>query len=342
MPVGRYNDDGEKVGTPRKYGGKPDPLGAPVIWNCPACGGQNEGRRPEQGCGLCGSGDPTLGKAGTVEVRTEGPTGRQAAPPHTVLPAAMRSGGKPAPRSSLEQSQPAEKVYRLLEYVIRPGQNADEVLRRSLVGTLRFPWGTLTGTVVDGIDGRQEDLLSLARRMPGVWLGNQEAMQMKQDKKFTYSPIPSGTYLRNAEIPLGDKSEVRVPPTSPPPDTGPAFTTADQDLALGILQLGDRGYVGGLKLCYTLALALQSIAEELAANQEPEKFLTYDEALALANALMQQIPEDWQPEAEGDAAPPPPAPEVEQADRQRARAAVSRIQDASKPSPVFREPPKEK
>ena len=28
-------------------------------WNCPACGKKNEGRRPEQGCGHCGAGDPT-------------------------------------------------------------------------------------------------------------------------------------------------------------------------------------------------------------------------------------------------------------------------------------------
>ena len=84
------------------------------------------------------------------------------------------------------------------------------------------------------------------------------------------------------------------------PQTGPAFTGEDAEMARGIA----RAY--GLKFAHTLALALSQIAPELEANMEPEKFITSEECLRLASALMQLIPADWA----GDAAlePPPNGP----------------------------------
>ena len=83
------------------------------------------------------------------------------------------------------------------------------------------------------------------------------------------------------------------------PDTGPAFTKEQHHIAVALANRRE-----GMKLCYTLALALQGIAEELAANMEPEKFLTRDEALQLANALMQEIPAEWQGDAAETEIPP--------------------------------------
>jgi hypothetical protein len=85
--------------------------------------------------------------------------------------------------------------------------------------------------------------------------------------------------------------ESNLQPQPPAPDTGPVFTESQRMVASQLVHL--LGYKGG----YTLALALQNYAE-LAEQEsmERDKIYTRDECLQLANALMQLIPEDWQPE----------------------------------------------
>jgi len=199
------------------------------------------------------------------------------------------------------------RVLRLIEYLIKPGENADITLRRSLVGRMDMHWGTLTGTIVDSLDDRQEDLLSLARRQPGVWVSNSAAMEQadQQDKGRKPPPTLAGRPLFVPAPPFNPFAEAARERESRSdrmemPQTGPAFTGEDAEMARGIA----RAY--GLKFAHTLALALSQIAPELEANMEPEKFITSEECLRLANALMQLIPADWA----GDAAlePPPNGP----------------------------------
>lgn len=274
-------------------------LGPVGEWDCPACGVKNSGRKPELGCAHCGSGDPTKGKAG----QQKGGKGREATEPNEVnrAPADLRMRPALAAMGHRQveqdrQTQPL-RILRLIEYLITPGENVDLTLRRSLVGRMDFSWGTLTGTIVDSCDDRQEDLLQLARRQPGVWLAN-ELMMREQDQGGRVRLPPGG---RAPENPPGRGESGVAPRPGPlrqerempePPDLGPRVPREDERLAAEITKLG--GYV----LAYTLALALQTISEELADNMEPLKFLTQSEALALANALMQQIPQDWDPQPE--------------------------------------------
>lgn len=103
------------------------------------------------------------------------------------------------------------------------------------------------------------------------------------------------------------------------PDTGASYTHDDALTARRLFS------VGGHRLCYTLALALGGIAEELAGNSEPEKFLSREECLRLASALLAIIPPEWQ----GDQAePPPPAP----GDGVDAATRLAQVQQASKPT----------
>jgi hypothetical protein len=204
------------------------------------------------------------------------------------------------------------RVLRLIEYLIKPGENADITLRRSLVGRMDMIWGTLTGTIVDSLDDRQEDLLRLARRQPGVWVSNSAAMEQadQQDKGRKLVPYHEaiGPVLQEFERlhqqststvfnPFADAAKERERKSMDMPQTGPAFTADDAAIAKNIVRLW------GLKLAHTFALALSQIAPELEANMEPEKFITSEECLRLANALMQLIPADWA----GDAALEPPA-----------------------------------
>jgi len=199
----------------------------------------------------------------------------------------------------------ALRILRLIEYLIKPGENADTTLRRSLVGRMDMSWGTLTGTIVDTLDDRQEDLLRLARRQPGVWVSNSAAMeQADQQDRHSHGPVYVPTQLPGPAVvkfnPFADAARERERKPVNMPPTGPEYTQADAAFAEMIV----REY--GLKLTHTFALALSQIAPELEANMEPEKFITSEECLRLANALMQLIPADWA----GDAAlePPPNGP----------------------------------
>jgi len=105
-----------------------------------------------------------------------------------------------------------------------------------------------------------------------------------------------------------------------------------RNVAEGVWQLG------GPKLCYTLALALSTIAEELAGNSEPEKFLSSEECVALAQALMHLVPPEWEGDREEES-PAPPAQPIDDEARQAARARAQRVKDAAVPTPVFKEIP---
>lgn len=233
--------------------------------------------------------------------------------------------GEPARQSFVAGT----RILRLLEYVIHPGEDATEVLRRSLVGQMRFPWGTITGTIVDSSDPRQEDLLRLARMQPGVWMGNPgvnehpllECLQATQ--RLPEIPFLTGLSRVGAAPAITDVA--RTPMTTP--DVGPPFTIEDANTAQLLLKLG------GPRLCYTLALGLQAVLPELAS--EPERFLTEEEALRLASALMACLPKDWQGDAPEDPGLPdqPPAPGTDA----RLAEIQERMRQASQPAPVYRE-----
>jgi len=229
------------------------------------------------------------------------------------------------------------RVLRLIEYLIKPGENADITLRRSLVGRMDMSWGTLTGTIVDSCDDRQEDLLRLARRQPGVWVTNSAAMEQadQQDRgrrpvtSFTFVPPPGpdgvpGTIFN----PFADAAKERERKSMDMPDTGPAFTENDQAIGTNILRLW------GPKLAYTLALALAQIAPELDGSAEREKFLSSTEALGLANALMQAIPSDWLGDTDDEVAPPTGDPGADEARRQEV---LDRVRTGSVPTVVYRD-----
>ena len=226
-----------------------------------------------------------------------------------VRPRALQNGG-PQPTESIHARVEPQRILRLLEYLIAPGQSNDEGLRRSLVGRAEFPWGTLTATIVDSLDARQEDLLQLARRQPGVWIANPDAMR---------GGVTSPVTLRRDTQPVARRSHMDTPPA--PLDLGTSVPRSVLDLAHAITNLG------GYKLAYTLALALDNIAIELAETNEPEKFLTGDACNELAQAFMQQIPPDWA----GDAAEAV-APEPDDEERARARERVRAAQEGSQPT----------
>jgi len=305
-PVGKPDADGDIVRGSRHYHGRT--LGPTTVWDCPACGMKNEGRTPEQGCAHCGAGDPTKSKAG-VEPTAAAPVGRELTTPRTASTPVTRTVGIPdAPRPSVEPQ--LIRVLRLIEYLIKPGENADITLRRSLVGRMDMSWGTLTGTIVDSLDDRQEDLLRLARRQPGVWVSNTTAMeQADQQDKGHGGMVPGSAHLipsQYAQVgtvkfnPFAAAAHERERKSMDMPQTGPAFTADDAAIAKNIVRLW------GLKLAHTFALALSQIAPELEANMEPEKFITSAECLRLANALMQLIPTEWAGDAPLE--PPPDGP----------------------------------
>ena len=93
----------------------------------------------------------------------------------------------------------------------------------------------------------------------------------------------------------------------------------------------------GARVTHTVAVALSALMPELTANSEPEKFLTMEECVQWAHALLAQVPADWQgiegPEMFPTEAPPPPTPE----EAQRIAAIKARLADAARPEPIYRE-----
>lgn len=304
MPVGKPTPDGDIVMGSRHYGGV-QRLGSPTAeWDCPACGLKNTGRKPEAGCVHCGAGDPTKSTAGKPQsvgdkslAADERGRVRVVHHPEAAHPDDRFHGGHPSP-GTWEAAAPRKsaplRVLRLIEYLIQPGRDADQVLRNSLVGRMDLAWGTITATIVDSCDTRQEDLLGLAHRQPGVWLANPEAMQAKntqQSRRSDARPAPNWGIQAEAAARFPLPQEMISMTVPPMPALGPRPSESDAKMADWIVT------TLGMKVAYTLALALSTIAEELAGNMEPERFLTTQEALGLANALMQRIPDAWKGDA---------------------------------------------
>lgn len=337
MPLGKPTPDGDIVMGSRHYRGGHGSLGTLASWNCPACGKQNDGQKLEHGCLHCGAGDQRQGRAGsataprpkTVETSLEGLPGKPGLG-HEV--GRGRSPMITAPAGPSNQIGPAPlRILRLIEYVIHPGMDVDTTLRNSLVGRMDYAWGTLTATIVDSCDPRQEDLLGLARKQPGVWLANKNALREADHPLRDYAVVSERSSYRTfiPEIagsnPVHGTTARQEPP--PMPDTGPPFTAQQYAIAADLFRFG------GATLCYTVALGLQAIAEE--AGTDTSRFLSTDDCLALANALMQQVPSDW---LEGTAPGAPPQ-EIPQPDPGQVEEIRQRIREASQPRPVYREVP---
>lgn len=314
-------------------------LGDPTVWDCPACGAQNTGRRPEQGCGSCGSGDPLQSQAGLplVEQGTGGinPGGGIPSTYGRKLPSVGPAEETLHSRSPLVPTAP-QRIYRLIEYAFNPGAQYDDMLRRSLVGRIEMPWGTLTATIVDTVDSQQEDRLKMARMQPGVWLAEPEAMHKAAH------PLQTMSYEEGARRALEyfeTEHQKRTRPlrqeTVMPLET--QVPNADE-----IRASARTFYLSfGARLTHTVAFALSSIASALTENSEPEKFLTGTECLQWAEALLLQVPLDWQGDAVGPVAPEtlgvegPPHSNPEEA--QRIAAIKARLADAARPDPIYRE-----
>lgn len=291
MPVGRPTDEGLVRGS-RHYSGGHGNVGVPMHWHCPACGQENLGRLLEAGCLHCGSGDPAKNRAGVPPVAPPPPA------QHTATEydrrrdeANQREAQAQVQARSRHQVEQATKIYRLLEYVVKPGKDLDAVLRNSLVGRIEFDWGSLTATIVDTLDPVQEDRLRMARMQPGVWLANRDAMQgtprsVQERSREAGRPVIALSPAEQAAI-HRHFEEKRMAPRIEVPDTGPTPTAEHIRWATGLLDLG------GPALVYTLALGLQAIAEEVGASMEAEKFLSQADCLSLANALMGVLPTGW-------------------------------------------------
>lgn len=325
-PIGKPAPDGEGIVSASRFGrAAGDGLGPAGPWKCPACGVQNDGRI-EKGCVHCGSGDPTKSRAGkppapSVELA-------QAAAQDLVQRAKAAAGEAKAQGGNrvVAAGQPQmQRILRVIEYLIKPDHNADDVLRNSLVGRMDFAWGSLTGVMVDSMDLRQEDLLGLARRQPGVWLANPNAMVLQaalsQGKVPNIDPTNAKRLL---DVDTGPRPRPTMTQPLPPadlpdlttPDTGVSFDINDKRMAWELIT------IGGYQLAHTLALALGTIAEELESNADSERLLSKDQALRLANAIMFLIPDEWlTPE------PPPTAPRD-----QAQQSAIDRVRDASRPT----------
>lgn len=322
MPVGKFTPDGESVNNPRHSQRTLRALQTgPTIWDCPACGMKNEGRPPHQGCLHCGAGDQRKSVAGAATragqaeragTPLEGSPGKPAAAGATGAGATVRSaGGASDPIVGPARDAAPTRILRLIEYLIRPGENVDTILRRSLVGRMDLPWGTITATIVDSSDGNQEDRLKLARMQPGVWMANPEAMEgydrrvQPQAGRAVPTPMDPSTrrlMLTQLERTLKEYPMAgEAPPQDAAPPTGPSFTRLQGDMATALIQLL------GPQMAHTICLGLSQIAEELEGNMEPEKFVTREEALQLANAILHHLPA-W-PEQPPS---PPPGPVTEE------------------------------
>lgn len=307
MPVGRPEElqDGKPA---RVYRGRSD-LGQLGEWACPGCGAKHT-TKFELGCPSCGAGTP--GKAGQVpEPPAKGAArgkdqpakveqGRVSPPPDRPMPAGPSLA--PPPLSGAVQT-----VYRLIKYVAQgPAGEAwlHETLQRSLVGTIQVgpPGCAITGGVVDDVSSRQQDILGLIGRQPGVWLGNPTLNGRQVDRTLPItSPQDNPLDLPRTLFTARGVAEYHTAPT------GNIFEQAAQErermaeprevspevslLAAQITELG------GYRLAYTLAMALQMFAEQVAVGTlEAEKHYTQNECLQLAQALLNTVPEDWQPE----------------------------------------------
>lgn len=222
------------------------------------------------------------------------------------------------------------RVYRLIEYVFTSPRQMEATLRRSLVGSIQMGDARITATIVDTIDAQQQDRLQLARRQPGVWLAKPDLMEEGGPRVRTdqgSSTLPASTTHYSPAFIAAPPAGVVRGHEMVTPNVGPSYSRETQQLAEQIIGLG------GYRLAHTLALALSSITQELDANAEPEKFLSGEEALQLATALMQLIPSDWKGDQIEEPPPPPPAG-MDDAQRQAARERAARVAEAAQPTAI--------
>jgi hypothetical protein len=180
-------------------------------------------------------------------------------------------------------------VTRIIQYVAKPGKDAALVLtlRQALVGRYEFDWGTITGTIVDTVHPRQEDLLGMANRQPGVWMGGPRDVGRSSYQETTMAEPPKTA---------PPTPPLEVPPPAPGmtvPDQGPAFDDTDAALATGLITMG------GYEFAYTIAMSLQSFVSAIEAEtMERPRYLTPDRCLRIASAILHYIPDDWNPAPE--------------------------------------------
>lgn len=325
MPVGRTEDDGRPF---RQYRGKPAPLGTLTEWGCPSCGQKVSGVAYENGCPHCGTGTPQANATPIREPVAAPASQVQPQPgPRTGMASGLDVGRRPV---DVFNPAPALVVTRIIQYVCHdPEQVAamELTLQRALVGRTGFAWGEIIAAIVDDVSPRQQDILSLARRQPGVWLGGPE----KESRPWGQRQVDMGI-VRYEEAPGREEIDRSLPFIGKTgmdlPNTGPEFTRLDDEMAKVLVQ------ACGVKVAYTICLALQSLAA--AGDDADPLILRQSQCYALANAIMQYIPKDY---VEPDLPPPPPpnAGGPDDPGRDEARARVAAIQQASKPEVSFRE-----
>jgi hypothetical protein len=233
----------------------------------------------------------------------------------TVLTAQERRGG----RVQENVFTAPLVVTRIIQYVAKAGHETalEETLKRSLVGKVDLGWGSITAAVVDDLSSRQEDILGILRRQPGVWLSGfrisdtevrrgEQALREDREPGPTYEQV-SARVLQEFEQ-EHQRSMAEPPKTAPPtpplevpppapgmtvPDQGPAFDDTDAALATGLITMG------GYEFAYTIAMSLQSFVSAIEAEtMERPRYLAPDRCLRIASAILHYIPDDWNPAPE--------------------------------------------
>jgi len=310
MPVETGRSGGEFT---RHYRGGTH-LGIALQWDCPSCGTKHETANAplEQGCPTCGAGVP--GVAGTAA-----PSSSPIAPPDApVVPSPARGepgpvGGAPGQgRSAMpaaQQGQEVQTVYRLVRYT---GSQAwiEATLRRSLVGYMHLGEGMVTATIVDSVDRRQEDLLGMAGRQPGVWRAYEEQERpLILHQKAGSGRAPEIIHPRSPGL-TGlipnewQQGAVVTSPVTPEKETPPMPDNPKVIASYLVDGLVANGQFQGV---YTLAMALNQFATVVEdESMERDKFWSPQQCLGVAQALLELIPKDWQPEPEADESQNPP------------------------------------
>jgi len=283
-------------------------LGIALQWDCPACGTKHETANApiEQGCPACGAGVP--GVAGKAAA-TSSPTAPGVSPvaPQSALREAGASvrapGQERSAKLTLPEGQEVQTVYRLVRYT---GSKAwiEATLRRSLVGYMDLGEGLVTATIVDSVDRRQEDLLGMAGRQPGVWRayedGRPELAGFDSRRGLTGVPRTHRVGGREGSLP---SPVVRTSPVTPTKETAPVPTI--NPTAVMATELIDA--LGSFQGAYTVAMALNQFATVVEdESMERDKYWSPQQCLGVAQALLELIPKDWQPEPEPDESQNPP------------------------------------
>jgi len=310
MPVETGRSGGEFT---RHYRGGTH-LGLALQWDCPACGTKHETANApiEQGCPACGAGVPGVAGKAAAPSSPIAPVGVASVAPQTAPKEAgspVRAPGQErSAKLTLPEGQEVQTTYRLIRYT-GSREWIEATLRRSLVGYMNLGEGMVTATIIDGVDRRQEDLLGMAGRQPGVWLSQDR--QVVPGERTEKRHIPMGWDLDPVEPvrwarPGGVTSP--VPPekeTAPMPDPDKrSFSELPEAIqAVRILNACDLDYRVG----YTLAMALNQFATVVEdESMERDKYLSPQQCVGLARALLSVIPKDWQPEPETDESQNPP------------------------------------